>query len=368
MKVLKSTRSVLVAALGVSLACTLPTMVMAKVKGKVCSNCHTMHSSQQSTGLAPSSWSLADPPRGALLANTCYGCHTGNGTVRLSADVSAPQVILTSANTAQGDGILPGGFFTTAAGYEPTQHTITDLGAVADLAAPPGWDDASSPRTGLITWTDSTLVCAGTNGCHGDYNQGDQGAAISGIHHRATAIGYRGLYGIKGVESTAYLAARNGYSALLHPRDGSNPGITISALCAQCHSKFHDMSGSSDVLSSGAWIRHPADFALKSGNQLNDDYDGYGFTGNLYNEQVPVGYSGNNTNVSTYSGTTDFDKWGANTGVSVSSVICLSCHRAHGSTFNDLLRWSYSGMIAGSPTSTGAGTGCFRCHTTKDDA
>ncbi|MDP3013134.1 MAG: cytochrome c3 family protein, partial [Candidatus Subteraquimicrobiales bacterium] len=44
-------------------------------------------------------------------------------------------------------------------------------------------------------------------------------------------------------------------------------------------------------------------------------------------------------------------------------VMCLSCHRAHGSPEPDLLRWTYSGMIAGSGTSD---TGCFTCHTSKN--
>jgi predicted CXXCH cytochrome family protein len=44
-------------------------------------------------------------------------------------------------------------------------------------------------------------------------------------------------------------------------------------------------------------------------------------------------------------------------------VMCLSCHRAHGSDQPDLLRWAYAGMQAGTGT---ADTGCFVCHTTKN--
>ncbi|MCK4488054.1 MAG: hypothetical protein KAU38_15015, partial [Desulfobacterales bacterium] len=44
-------------------------------------------------------------------------------------------------------------------------------------------------------------------------------------------------------------------------------------------------------------------------------------------------------------------------------VMCLSCHRAHGTPNNDLLRWAYT-MDAGSGTDNG---GCFICHTTKGD-
>ncbi|HIC92409.1 MAG TPA: hypothetical protein EYP21_10200 [Syntrophaceae bacterium] len=45
-------------------------------------------------------------------------------------------------------------------------------------------------------------------------------------------------------------------------------------------------------------------------------------------------------------------------------VMCLSCHRAHGSPYADMLRWNYSHMIAGDTTKSG---GCFTCHTQKND-
>ena len=363
MKVLRITRSVLVTALGFGLACSLPSIGMAKVHDKVCSDCHTMHNSQETAADLIASWSISTGAKGALLANTCYGCHTGDAGI---SAIGAPQVI--TSGGPQSDGILPGGFF-SAANENNEQHTITAIGLGTDLAAPPGWDIATSPRTTATAWTNTALVCAGTYGCHGTIDQPDQGAAVSGIHHRATALGYRGLAGINGVESTLYNVKYNGYSAVNKPSDASSY-TTISALCGECHSKFHDVDGESDVLSSGAWIRHPTDFALDSANQSNDAYTSYGAAGNAYNEEVPVGWVNNNAGLSTNSGTTDFQYWGDNPGTSVSAVICLSCHRAHGSTNHDLLRWDYAGMIAGSPTAAGAtpGKGCFRCHTTKDDA
>ena len=45
-------------------------------------------------------------------------------------------------------------------------------------------------------------------------------------------------------------------------------------------------------------------------------------------------------------------------------VMCLSCHRAHGSPENDLLRWDYSSIQAGTGTND---NGCFVCHTTKNN-
>jgi len=44
-------------------------------------------------------------------------------------------------------------------------------------------------------------------------------------------------------------------------------------------------------------------------------------------------------------------------------VMCLSCHRAHGSPYLDMLRWDYNTMIAADSTKSG---GCFICHTNKN--
>ncbi|MGA1795635.1 MAG: cytochrome c3 family protein [bacterium] len=38
-------------------------------------------------------------------------------------------------------------------------------------------------------------------------------------------------------------------------------------------------------------------------------------------------------------------------------VMCLSCHRAHGSPYPDMLRWDYDALVAGK--------GCYTCHTAK---
>jgi len=45
-------------------------------------------------------------------------------------------------------------------------------------------------------------------------------------------------------------------------------------------------------------------------------------------------------------------------------VMCLSCHKPHGSPYSDMLRWDYSEMIAGDDSKSG---GCFTCHTQKND-
>jgi len=46
-------------------------------------------------------------------------------------------------------------------------------------------------------------------------------------------------------------------------------------------------------------------------------------------------------------------------------VTCISCHRAHGSQYADLLRWDYATMTAHNGTT--GNVGCFQCHTSKDN-
>jgi len=45
-------------------------------------------------------------------------------------------------------------------------------------------------------------------------------------------------------------------------------------------------------------------------------------------------------------------------------VMCLSCHMAHASPYDGMLRFDYTQQTAGNAT-TGLGTGCLACHTTK---
>jgi len=81
----------------------------------------------------------------------------------------------------------------------------------------------------------------------------------------------------------------------------------------------------------------------------------YSFISTTYNADVPVARTA--AVLSGYTSATDTVTPGSD------MVMCLSCHVAHGSPYDDMLRWDYSGMIAGSGSDT---DGCFACHTNKD--
>lgn len=364
MKASLGTRSTLTVVCWLGITCILPTAVtMAGISGKTCVSCHTMHNSQDGAVVE------AGGPFGTLLnKSSCLGCHTGAAAQKLDGTTGAPYVALTadpSALTAAT--MLPGGYFYGSDDtfqHNPVGITAGVDGTMTPANEPPGWDAATAPA-GLkdtTTWAAQQLTCAGESGCHGDHTQTDEAKAISGGHHNATTIGYRLLTGINGSESGSYTTTGNIYAGA-DAVDANSTG-TVSALCGQCHADFHgNLDTDGDVQNAGgAWIRHPTDIAISSAVGTGDDYDdattGYGGTGNAYNAEVAVGF----TQAAVANDGGEYT-WPAQAGA---MVICLSCHRAHGSQYADLLRWDYTKMTVGNSTGGEGATGCFRCHNNKD--
>ncbi len=359
----------------------------AKAISGPCSNCHTMHYSQNGGVLA--GWGTAGPYEQLLVAD-CVSCHTGT-TGATNTNTNAPAVYHTTAPTGQGPGstLAGGDFYWVDAGSDSYGHNVIDLpnitGADANIGlTPPGWDPSATStnaptgygagQVASAGWT-TQLTCAGAYGCHGYHQDPVTGTDLSnmggikGAHHSnngtsgwtdGTTLGnsYRFLYGIQGYEDadwqwTADASDHNEYygaddTTPVRQDDGTytyqNPD-TISFLCAQCHGIFHSEIDP-DTTSGSPWVRHPTDIALPA----SGEYANY----TSYSIEAPVGRTAAVTGPSaTVTPGTDV-------------VICLSCHRAHGSDQPDLLRWDYSTMQAGTTDSTVAGTGCFTCHTGKD--
>ena len=115
----------------------------------------------------------------------------------------------------------------------------------------------------------------------------------------------------------------------------------MTGYCVGCHGEFHtQLDGNSN------WIRHPSDAVLPNTGEYTAYTD--------YDPNVPVARPDLAAITSTGSVANNADM-----------VMCLSCHRAHGSPYDDMLRWDYSGMVAGGG-GTASGTGCFKCHSEKD--
>ncbi len=372
----------LVAAIAISAAFALPSLAAAKVSGP-CGDCHTMHNSQDgaamaSTGVFGSTTPADTTPNGSLLRYGCVGCHTGANT----STTTVPFVLSTTAPTygiAGGAGVntLAGGnfYWVTQTGGAPKGHNVVGIGAVAEtLTSVPGAGTATVPAIGALT-------CAGTTGCHGDRTETDEFGAVGGGHHGAGAAAngyvagsttdmsdaFRMLSGIQGIEDadweftadgTKATADHNLYKGVARSDEAVVDNTTISSLCAQCHGEFHNGPGNISSSTFGSpWVRHPTDFDM-SELGTGSEYAGY----TAYSLEAPVA----STSMDGTTLLTTIDHiGGAGLANGNAVVTCISCHRAHGSPHDDLLRWDYAGMDAHSASA--AAGGCFACHTTKDD-
>lgn len=352
---------------------------LAKVTG-VCANCHTMHNSQGGSDMATygadgKPWKTAGA-QPALLRGTCLGCH-GMGTankIETIGDSQIPQVYHTdSANLAAGN-------FKYIDDDDNRGHNVIDFGNSEDtLTMAPGhhYSPIDNPATSLGP---AKLTCAGAQGCHGKrLVSGSTGAAsLKGAHHQnvdgkcdtadTIANSYRFLSSVKGFENmgankyqnlsstdhneyygatTTALPEAFGCTTSCHDSSDNMsiiaPGNTISGFCASCHGLFH--AAESTGGDGSPFIRHPTDIVIKN----EGEYAGY----TTYSVEAPVGR------------TTVSDSISGVVTPGTDVVTCLSCHASHASNFPDMLRWDYTGMIAGGGGNTG---GCFTCHTTKDGA
>lgn len=363
-------RKTLVAQLALAGTIGLAAALAAGTAGAApCASCHTMHNSQDGD---PMRFDNLAEPLAKLLREDCIGCHTGDNAGLIT---ESPK-IMRSADPVYGTGTLAGGSFWYATQGNSLGHNVAELGASTDTLAnlPPGWSGAGADLGGQLT-------CAGTLGCHGDRTEADTMTALQGAHHDphntvndalgALTVGtsFRFLLGVEGREDTDWEyttadanpsgnhniykgATRSGESEV----NGTPDMSTISSLCAQCHGNFHRedtdgfgiVEGVAGTIGTNNWIRHPTDYDMP-GTASGTEYQNY----TIYKTEAPVG-------TETLGATIDVTAPGSRI------VLCVSCHRAHGSPYADILRWDYTAMEVGTTVAGEAGTGCFNCHSAKD--
>jgi len=137
-------------------------------------------------------------------------------------------------------------------------------------------------------------------------------------------------------------------------------GGTMTGFCITCHGKFHSSGVTNGT--SGAFLRHPSDWVIPD----RGEYSAY----TTYDVTAPVARP-----LSVF-----VDGMSGSSAVTAGEdlVMCLSCHVAHASPYDYMLRFDYSAMTAGGyadiATATGdistdqgvgAGAGCLACHTAK---
>jgi predicted CXXCH cytochrome family protein len=375
----KSTESLFILCIGLLLL--LPLSSRAGVSG-LCSNCHTMHNSQDGSAVAydfdGSSFSLTDTPKDNLLIHSCLGCHSSTGTGALKdlpGGLKVPIVFNTSGYPTPA---LAGGnfYYVSLGGADNDAKGHNILSDDGNLNAAPG----------------DTTGCTTSNSCHANLDRPYTGAAVpdsdgmnifgryacDGCHFRpkhhsddhdhlvggkvttAAQGWYRFLsghlnglgypHGVEGYEDgdwqyTSDVDDHNEYFGNEVNTSGGgfiNLGHTTTAFCTGCHTEFHNQSGINSP-----FIRHPADVVIDNTGEYTNAFNAGGTGTGTYDPLIPVGRP-------VLPDTPDSD-----VDLNTDMVICLSCHRAHGSENFKMLRWDYRGW-------PGAGTnGCAMCHTSK---
>jgi hypothetical protein len=355
--------------------------VCAKLTGS-CSDCHTMHNSQNAAsmnlgktfGIASGAGECLDchaANRAVLLRMDCLGCHaqdtSGASNIVDPGGLNMPQI----AHNAATD--LSGGNYSYVINNDDTcGHNVHGFGDAVQTDTvlgntPPGYDSSFDPSSG--GYQDNTagqIMCAGQNGCHGNRNEVSQIKAIRGTHHADDTIlkfgagftetgqgatagtSYRYLYKVHGAEDSDWEATsstdHNEYKGGTSHSTSQNWGTidTISEFCAECHGDYHSSSG---IGTSSPWLRHPTDVTFPT----TGEYTGY----TTYSDIAPVARQTIANGTMQASAT-------VTTGSGGDIVMCLSCHRAHASEWPKIMRWNYQGW-------PGAGTnGCGVCHTSKN--
>jgi predicted CXXCH cytochrome family protein len=343
----------------------------AKVTG-LCANCHTMHNSQAgdlvTRNLIDGQYGDRINPNRALLNTNCIGCHQG---LNASGSLTPPNVLdINGPNygtTGTEGNTLAGGSFYWVSHNAATGHNVSGVAPPDNRLGnlPPG---QTVPLSGQLT-------CAGTTGCHGDRTVSGQIASMLTAHHNndmttwkdgsSLPASYRFLNGIQGLEDQQYEylpgsgLAGAGHHNKYYGRDRINETDdaegTISSVCAQCHGDFHNGSGNLAAASmgSGVWLRHPTDFDMAH-TDVDSEYRLYGDSSgsgtNEYSVISPVATANMSDSLNSTVFTENDD----------AIVMCLSCHRAHGTPYDAILRWDYKAW-------PGDGfNGCAVCHTSKD--
>ena len=360
----------------------------AKVTG-VCSGCHTMHNSQGGDPMAKqlnathTDYEDDTTANGTLLVKDCVGCHsnTGSGSTYTIDGCTVPVVY----NTGSGKPLtyLAGGNFWWVArngGKDDAKgHNVLGISDPDSLPFAPGGfscgGDACHDSL-AVEHTTGLSFGSGCQGCHlRPAHHADDSATVIGAESSSTDGYYRFLsghftgdgYGVCGIEDSEWQATKSssnhneylGFSEENKKEPSVSPiyvafsklGHTMTAFCCGCHGDFHAQN--TEIDGSGSWIRHPSDAVIPDTGEYADAFGANGTGTGIYNQLVPVARP-------------SLTGWTAPSAVVTlgsDMVMCLSCHRPHGSPYNDLLRWDYDNMIAGGGSNT---TDCFACHTKKD--
>ncbi len=377
----------------------------ARVGGK-CENCHTMHNSQDGAdntqvhigagaGWNPATSQLTNAgttsEQAQLLKADCVGCHTAtnaNSTIITDSSGNKVPIVYNLGGTYPAGALAGGNFALNSGAANIYGHNVNGIAATqVDSTMQIAWAPGAGVACG-VSCHDSLAISETSMTSNFDYDGISQGK-ISGCkachnkvgHHNPSDNSYRFLGGHGAAVGVDVVVNTDGNFPYEDPdwevapnasthnfyQKSTGSKNSMGEFCAGCHQDFHAPGGANGFGSDNGgddntdalivknsavvnpWLRHPTN--------VNIPLDPLGEYAAMnlvdYNPAVPVAQNAADAVA---------DRHRINAG---DQVMCLSCHRAHASEYPDALRFNYTRMSA--HAGTGSGTGCFYCHTTKDD-
>ncbi len=357
-------------------ALVAPRQAGAAVTGQ-CSNCHTMHNSQNAQPMAyelsGSSFRSRAEPIAHLLVTDCVGCHTATDGSTWQDPVTGAPIVHNTAEPSYGatsdggathQGLAAGNFYWVGRDDANGHNIFTDdvnldgaPGDKAGCASDSCHVNFHAPYTGT-DYLGGRTACLG---CH--MVSGSTSPSVTSWHHAgggqaladsAEQGWYRMLSGhrqadgtgVSGIEAADWehspsASNHNEYLGVEGDKTDSDGlagiGNTMTGFCVGCHGNFHVQN---DLTGGGSpWLRHPSDGVLPATGGFADVV--------TYDPLTPVARPVLTSVSSMVTPGQDM-------------VMCLSCHRAHASPYYKMMRWDYAGDDL-----TQALSGCGNCHTRK---
>jgi len=353
-----------------------------------CSGCHTMHNNYEDESVAGG----AGPGAGPFLlkspnqSEACLICHEGTGEQHF---VSSPYTEdIGPANFTPGGDF---GWLKNSFRWRPAQGAAADEYSYGErhghnIMAPNNGYDADSTLTAAPggAYAAASLHCSSCHDPHGRFRRNSDGTittdgdiiSASGSYSESpdptpgNAVGVYRLLAGAGYQPESYTAVTfvNDPPAAVAPlgfnksEEGADTrvayGMGMSEWCANCHGDFHQ-----DTYISGLpGQRHPSGNGASLGvgggpggaRTVAEIYNAYLSSGNLggtltsaYTSLVPFEVGIEDHSVGSYATLKSValaNVAGGGPGAAgptdTANVMCLSCHRAHASGWNSIMRWN----------------------------
>jgi hypothetical protein len=350
-----------------------------------CEGCHSMHNSFEGSANVTGRTFAQGTGAFLLKANdqggTCLNCHNAADTAPSSYHISTNGVVPYDSTSPVE--MTPGGDFawlkktmtfvvrgaTTTNDGSRHGHNIVaaDFGYVADdaLTVAPGG-----------TYPAANLACSSCHDPHGRYRRDATGAYSttglpifnSGSYNNSAnptaSVSAVGAYRILGGNGYQPKSLTGSYAFTQDPMDvvvastynrvettdqtGIAYGKNTAEWCTNCHTSMLQGSYTSGM----AGLRHPAGNAAKLTDAIVTNYNAYVTSGIMTNTNTAKAFStlapfATDTNDRTTMKPQAVTGTGGNSthaaATTADNVTCLSCHRAHATAFESMLRWNYAG-------------------------